>query len=287
MSRPQKMEEKIRKLLPGLKGKNHAAALTILNRPQDLIRMKVSEFAALCGCDSAQLVRLCQKLGLSGYTSLKQAITQELIEPVKTLQRQLPSEQTPFDQLKKRCCFNFTQTLKNAADELSETTVSKACTMIRKARKILIFGCGSSGLAARDLFSKLLRLGFPVLFLDDAEHMRVHTGVLTPRDLLILISFSGNNAYILDDARIAVKEHTPLLVFTNNPASKLSGMADCMLRTAADENLPRIAAMDSLIAQFFVVDLLCLMLAKEAPQQTQRRILQMFEAAGDLPGKVR
>ena len=71
----------IRQRLVELSGNNRVIAERIINYPEEVLQAKVSEFAERCHCDSAQVVRLCQKLGYDGFTSLKNRIAVELLDP--------------------------------------------------------------------------------------------------------------------------------------------------------------------------------------------------------------
>lgn len=115
------------------------------------------------------------------------------------------------------------------------------------------------------------------MFFDDAENIKMTCATLTEHDLLILISFSGNTQYILDNIVIAKKKHVPLLALTNYMNSPLAQSAECVLKTTADEQKIRLGAMDSTISQFLVIDLLSSMLAARISEQTEKRILQIFE----------
>ena len=69
----------------------------------------------------------------------------------------------------------------------------------------------------------------------------------------------------------------PLLALTNYMNSPLAQSAECVLKTTADEQKIRLGAMDSTISQFLVIDLLSSMLAARISEQTEKRILQIFE----------
>ena len=96
-------------------------------------------------------------------------------------------------------------------------------------------------------------------------------------DLLILISFSGDTPYVLDNIKVAQKSGVPILALTNYLHSPLAESACCVLPTTADEQRLRLGAMDSTVAQFLVIDLLSSLMAVESPLQTEQRILQIFE----------
>lgn len=267
----------IRQRLVELSGNNRVIAERIINYPEEVLQAKVSEFAERCHCDSAQVVRLCQKLGYDGFTSLKNRIAVELLDPKRTLHRQIAEPATSFEQLKRNFSLNFTRTINDTLANLDEETVGQAVGLIRRARHIAVCGFGSSALAARDLRIKLVRIGYYAMFLDDAENIRSLVATLSKEDLLILISFSGDTPYILDNVRVAEKNGVPVLALTNYLHSPLAESASCVLPTTADEQRLRLGAMDSTVAQFLVIDLLSSFMAEESPQQTEQRILQIFE----------
>lgn len=267
----------IRQRLVELSGNNRVIAERIINYPEEVLQAKVSEFAERCHCDSAQVVRLCQKLGYDGFTSLKNRIAAELLDPKRTLHRQIAEPATSFEQLKRNFSLNFTRTINDTLANLDEETVGQAVGLIRRARHIVVCGFGSSALAARDLRIKLVRIGYYAMFLDDAENIRSLVATLSKEDLLILISFSGDTPYILDNVRVAEKNGVPVLALTNYLHSPLAESASCVLPTTADEQRLRLGAMDSTVAQFLVIDLLSSFMAEESPRQTEQRILQIFE----------
>ena len=267
----------IRQRLVELSGNNRVIAERIINYPEEVLQAKVSEFAERCHCDSAQVVRLCQKLGYDGFTSLKNRIAVELLDPKRTLHRQIAEPATSFEQLKRNFSLNFTRTINDTLANLDEGTVGQAVGLIRRARHIAVCGFGSSALAARDLRIKLVRIGYYAMFLDDAENIRSLVATLSKEDLLILISFSGDTPYILDNVRVAEKNGVPVLALTNYLHSPLAESASCVLPTTADEQRLRLGAMDSTVAQFLVIDLLSSFMAEESPRQTEQRILQIFE----------
>lgn len=267
----------IRQRLVELSGNNRVIAERIINYPEEVLQAKVSEFAERCHCDSAQVVRLCQKLGYDGFTSLKNRIAVELLDPKRTLHRQIAEPATSFEQLKRNFSLNFTRTINDTLANLDEETVGQAVGLIRRARHIVVCGFGSSALAARDLRIKLVRIGYYAMFLDDAENIRSLVATLSKEDLLILISFSGDTPYILDNVRVAEKNGVPVLALTNYLHSPLAESASCVLPTTAYEQRLLLGAMDSTVAQFLVIDLLSSFMAEESPRQTEQRILQIFE----------
>ena len=181
-----------------------------------------------------------------------------------------------FDQLKQKFADEFIRTVNDTLNEVDEAQVGAAAGYVRRSRLILISGFGSSGLVARDLQTKLLRLGFTALFLDDAEILRSMCATLTAEDLFIAISFSGTTKYLLDDVAVARKNGTAVIGLTNYPDSPLAAASTLTLLTTADEQQLRLGAMVSVVAQYLVADVLISFLAKQDRERTEERIISIY-----------
>lgn len=251
----------IQRKMPSLTGKARVIAQQILSDPEKLIQEKTSDLARRSGTDSAQVVRLCQKLGFEGFTDLKSKIMMEFLEQKNTLQRQVAPPNDPVEKLKKMFSEDFTRTINGTLEELDDSQLVKAVKMISQAHNIFLFGMGASQLAARDMQTKLLRLGLSAFFIDDVEMMRVFGKTLTGSDLIFLISFSGATEYIVSIAQLAKKNQVPIISLTNYPDSPLARLSTTVLMTTANEDKVRVGAMTSIISQFLVIDLLTSMLA--------------------------
>ena len=265
----------IQRQLPELNGKFRTIAEQILKDPERIIHEKAADLAARSGADSAQVVRLCQKLGFHGFPDLKAKIMEGFLAQWNTLDRQIAPKNKPISALKQRFREDFTKTINDTLDELDDRELRQAVDMISSARNIYLAGVGTSGMAARDMQIKLLRIGLSAFFIEDVELMRMLCSLLTSDDLLVLISFSGTTASILNLARIVSENQVPILCLTNYPASPLGQCASRVLLTTANEEKLRIGAMTSLIAQLLVIDLIVSLLAGINRRQTEDRIAAM------------
>lgn len=266
----------IRRKLPELSGNFRNIAEQILKSPESVLNERVSDLAKRSRCDSAQVIRLCQKFGFDGFSSLKNRIMEDFLKQRRTLESQIPAKGNSFDQLKRKFADEFIRTVNDTLNEVDEAQVGAAAGYVRRSRLILISGFGSSGLVARDLQIKLLRLGFTALFLDDAEILRSMCATLTAEDLFIAISFSGTTKYLLDDVALARKNGTAVIGLTNYPDSPLAAASTLTLLTTADEQQLRLGAMVSVVAQYLVVDVLISFLAKQDRERTEERIISIY-----------
>ncbi|HHV56396.1 MAG TPA: MurR/RpiR family transcriptional regulator, partial [Firmicutes bacterium] len=74
---------RLRSVFPSLKQAEARAAAWMLDNPQEIIHMTITELADQCGVAEATIVRLSKKLGYNGFQDLKIALARDLVEPLK------------------------------------------------------------------------------------------------------------------------------------------------------------------------------------------------------------
>ena len=127
---------------------------------------------------------------------------------------------------------------------------------------LAVSGIGASGLVALDLEHKLRRIGLPAAASVDGHLALTSAAVLTPDDLVIGLSHSGETLDVIDPVAEARARGATAVAITNYPRSSLASVADHVLTTAAQESLFRAGAMASRAAQLTVVDCIYLAVAQ-------------------------
>lgn len=275
---------KIRQLYPGFSGNYLAIADHILAHPEMVVRNKVRDIARECGCDDAQIIRFCQKIGYTGFSDLKAAIAADFIPVKLSADYSLPDGSDSFGRLKDDFRQNNLRALNDTVSLLDETTVQNAMTLLKQANRIMLCGFGSSGLVAQDFQVKLFRMGFNAFFNGDSELNRMYCGLLGENDVLIAISFSGENRNVCSYVEEVKKNGTNAIAITNFPESTLAKIADAVLLTASDEKQFRLGAMGSRIAQLLVVDFLSLELALHDMERTEENVIRTHKMVHQQQG---
>ncbi len=106
---------------------------------------------------------------------------------------------------------------------------------------LLFAGMGSSYDGCYPAVSDLAAAGVPALMLDAAELLHFRLGILTPEDLLVLVSQSGESAETVAVAQALRSHRQPptIVAITNGLGNTLSELADVALDTdAGDETGP-------------------------------------------------
>ena len=131
------------------------------------------------------------------------------------------------------------QTESEAVAKLAEHIDSSfvhACELILNCSgRVVVVGIGKSGHIAGKLASTLASTGTPSFFVHPGEASHGDLGMITPLDLLIAISNSGETAEILTILPIIKRMEVDLIALVGNTNSTLSQQATVSLVTSVDK----------------------------------------------------
>lgn len=116
--------------------------------------------------------------------------------------------------------------LKQELDERFEA----ACQMLLACNgKVVVTGIGKSGHIARKIAATFASTGTPAFFMHPAEASHGDLGMLTPSDVLIAISNSGESSEILTLIPVVKRHQIPLITITRTQKSTMAKLADIAL----------------------------------------------------------
>jgi len=127
---------------------------------------------------------------------------------------------------------------------------------------VVVMGMGKSGHIGRKIAATLSSTGTPALFVHPAEASHGDLGMVTPQDLVLMISNSGESDEINAIVPVLKRLGTPLIAMTSNGQSSMAQYATLWLNTAvAKEACPlNLAPTASTTAQLAMGDALALAL---------------------------
>ena len=239
MENSPKVLLKIRAMGPQLSTGYRRIADYICAHPEKVVECKVREIAAACGCDDARVVRFCQKCGFAGIHELRSSLALEFM-PVRPRGR---DEGNAFSALKNDFLDTTVRSVSDTISLFDEKTYRLAAEKLLKAKRIVVFGAGSSGIVAEDFHRKLLRMGLASYHSADAETGKLASALLDASGVFVGISFSGENRTVVEMAREAAAAGAFVLAVTNFPGSSLGTCADSVLQCASSESAVRLGAM--------------------------------------------
>ena len=125
--------------------------------------------------------------------------------------------------------------LKNYKDisKISETVQS-----ILHSDQVFVYGSGRSGMVGKAFAMRLVQLGLKCYFIGEST-----TPIVTPRDLVIIISRTGETYSAIQTANIVRRLGTKLIVVTGKRGSKLTHAGNIVhyLEAESDEKKVKLA----------------------------------------------
>jgi len=222
----------------------------ILQHAHDVMSMTLAELADKCQVSDATALRFSRHLGYKGWLQLKVALIQSLPQHEKTVPDSL-IEKGNYKQIFSKIIENSKKALEDTFLIFDNEEMTQVIEVIRNARQIFIGGSGTSGPVANDLYNRLFRLGFFCRVETDGLLQLMHTSLLTEKDVLIVISQSGEAESIIRIADIARHNCTPVITITGSRLSALARISDHILLSVCHESNPE--AMTARIAQHAIV----------------------------------
>jgi arabinose-5-phosphate isomerase len=137
---------------------------------------------------------------------------------------------------------------------------------IRSARgRVVLTGMGKSGHIARKIAATLSSTGTPSSFVHPAEASHGDLGMITPEDVIIMISNSGESPELRDILTYSRRFSVPLVAITAMPQSSLAKEADIVLQLPpAKEACPNgLAPTTSTLMQLALGDALAMALLED------------------------
>jgi arabinose-5-phosphate isomerase len=112
----------------------------------------------------------------------------------------------------------------------------RAVGLLHECRgRVVVTGVGKSGLVGRKVAATLAATGTPALFLHAAEGAHGDLGMLTPHDLVLALSNSGETDELLALLPAIKRLGVPLVLLTGRPGSRLGQHSDVVLDVSVHE----------------------------------------------------
>ena len=118
--------------------------------------------------------------------------------------------------------------LKETCSKFDNDSIDRLCEAILEARHVFLAGTGRSGLMVKAFAMRLMHLGLNAFVVGETT-----TPGISPGDLLIIGSGSGETGSIAVFAREAKKQNAKIGLFTIFPNSTVGKLADFTIRIIA------------------------------------------------------
>ena len=291
------IRKQIEKGYADLRRSEKLAADYVLEHMEQIPNLSIDRLAHNAGVSQPTVLRMLRTAGFSGYRDFCYRLVAELAKKAGageggkgpmygyTLDKSTPLEEIPFN-LAATTQKMLEETIKNFSGKIYQRTVEA----LANARLIDIYGVENSEATALDLLTKLLYLGLPCRYFSDCYHQQIAAGALTPEDVAVGISYSGESKDTVDSLRTAKKAGARTIAVTNFKDAAISRYADILICTS-QEQLMYGDAIFSRSCQILVVDMIYMgIISLDYERYTDRlkrceKVVQEKAYGGNTPGK--
>lgn len=237
-----------------------AVARFIRANPHDVLEMSLSELSRGSHASQATIVRMCKKLGCTGYPAFKLRLAAEFdtsLRDVEPIDVDVPfkSGASPAEIFNAFYSLTY-QTVRDAKMGLDPQLLTRAANAIHQADIVTFYGRGESLLVAEDFRQKLVRIGVRC----SAEVLNGFEGAHAPRkkvrELAFVVSQYANSNQVYNIFDELMFHHIPIIMLCGTPTAPLAKLANIALTVNVPETRYKIGSFASRTAMMYVLDCL-------------------------------
>ncbi|ORO61815.1 RpiR family transcriptional regulator [Streptococcus oralis subsp. oralis] len=195
----------------------------------------------------AALTRFAKKCGFTGYR-----------EFVFQYQHQASKQDThshKHSPLTKRVLRSYSIMREHTQDLIDEAQLERVAQLIDDAERVYFFGTGSSGLIAREMKLRFMRLGVVCEALTDQDGFAWTTSIMDENCLVLGFSLSGTTQSVLDSLLDAKDMGAKTILFTSSPSKDCQAYTETVL-VASHSQSSYIQRISAQLPMLFLTDLI-------------------------------
>ena len=195
----------------------------------------------------AALTRFAKKCGFTGYR-----------EFVFQYQHQASKQDThshKHSPLTKRVLRSYSNLREQTQDLIDEAQLERVAQLIDNAERVYFFGTGSSGLIAREMKLRFMRLGVVCEALTDQDGFAWTTSIMDENCLVLGFSLSGTTQSVLDSLLDAKEMGAKTILFTSAPNKNSQAYTETVL-VASHSQSSYIQRISAQLPMLFFIDLI-------------------------------
>ncbi|MHB8042217.1 MurR/RpiR family transcriptional regulator [Streptococcus oralis] len=203
----------------------------------------------------AALTRFAKKCGFTGYREFVFQYQHQASKPDTHSHKHSP--------LTKRVLRSYTIMREQTQDLIDEEQLERVAQSIDDAERVYFFGTGSSGLIAREMKLRFMRLGVVCEALTDQDGFAWTTSIMDENCLVLGFSLSGTTQSVLDSLLDAKEMGAKTILFTSAPNKNSQAYTETVLVASHSQSsyiqrisaqLPMLILIDLIYAYFLEIN---------------------------------
>ena len=203
----------------------------------------------------AALTRFAKKCGFTGYREFVFQYQHQASKPDTHSHKHSP--------LTKRVLRSYSIMREQTQDLIDEEQLERVAQLIDDAERVYFFGTGSSGLIAREMKLRFMRLGVVCEALTDQDGFAWTTSIMDENCLVLGFSLSGTTQSVLDSLLDAKEMGAKTILFTRAPNKNSQAYTETVLVASHSQSsyiqrisaqLPMLILIDLIYAYFLEIN---------------------------------
>ena len=195
----------------------------------------------------AALTRFAKKCGFTGYREFVFQYQHQASKPDTHSHKHSP--------LTKRVLRSYSNLREQTQDLIDEEQLERVAQLIDDAERVYFFGTGSSGLIAREMKLRFMRLGVVCEALTDRDGFAWTTSIMDENCLVLGFSLSGTTQSVLDSLLDAKEMGAKTILFTSAPNKNSQAYTETVL-VASHSQSSYIQRISAQLPMLFFIDLI-------------------------------
>ncbi|NBI43218.1 SIS domain-containing protein [[Haemophilus] felis] len=248
-------------------------AATILASPELFSQSSLSDLAQQLDVGEATFIRFCRTIGFRGFTDFKLELAIELATREKEHHTLLDTDISAADDapsIAAKLQSTMNKVITETINLLDFATLDVIVKKMIAAKRIFLFGVGSSGITAEDAKNKFMRIGLQVDATSNNHFMYMQAALMNKDDVVIGISHSGYSTEVIESLNIAKKNGATTIALTHNLRSPITQVADHVIINGNRQGQLQGDSIGTKIAQLFVLDLIYTLIVQTGEEKATK-----------------
>lgn len=209
----------------------------IIHHPKEIVDMTVGELAKECPVSEASVSRFCKKIDMKGFHHLKISIAKEMVSQSEDDELSNHISVDDLEQSLKNILANKVAELTQTVSMMNSENLQDILKRINNAHNVLFAAVGNTVPVAMDGAYKLNQIGISAVSTPVWETQLAYSYNLSPDDLVIAISNSGESTGVINILEAAKQKKATTISITNSEKSTIAKISDYHITTATREKL--------------------------------------------------
>ncbi|MGL4653079.1 MurR/RpiR family transcriptional regulator [Cetobacterium sp.] len=235
-----------------LSSKEKEIADYILENKSNIENISITNLSKAIGASTSTITRFSKKINCESFVQMKMKLNADSVNSTR-------KDEDIFSAVHDY----YTEVVEKSNQLLNKELILKVIEEIKTAKKIYIYGAGSSGLSGQEFMQRLLRMGFNVSSITDSHMMIINSAILKEGDLVIGISISGETKEVIDSFRVAQKNGAKTIGVTSLPNSSLASYSDKLILICASNFINKRDFINTQFSTMYLFDLISTILLED------------------------